>query len=368
MSFWGAFTARDGNADLAAPVLAPDRQLSLQATTGAPSRRGLIVAGAALLAAAALGDEAAALTARPRQRVILDNDFSGDPDGLFQLAHHLASPSVEIPLIVGSHIHVNDFLDGSTTQADNAVAQVRAIYERMTLSRKPPVIAGRNAAPAPGAPPEATPAAKAIIAEALREDARPLFYCAGAGLTDLAEALRLEPRIASRLKLVWIGGHEHDDLLPGVPRRKDAEYNATIDLPAVQTVFNDSAIEIWQVPRNVYRQLMISHAELTAGLKPAGRLGTYLLDQLERVVSTPKISLGETYILGDSPLVTLTALQSSFEPDSASSAYVVRPTPRVVARAQYEANPNGRPMRVYTTIDTRLTFADMFAKFAAAGR
>ncbi|MFT4253209.1 MAG: nucleoside hydrolase [Caulobacter sp.] len=343
--------------------------MTIERVTTTPSRRGLIAGGAALLGAAALGGQAGALTARPRLRVILDNDFSGDPDGLFQLAHHLASPSVEIPLIVGSHIHVGDFLDGSTTQADNAVAQVRAIYERMKLARTPPVIAGRNAAPPAGAKPEATPAARAIIAEAMREDTKlPLFYAAGAGLTDLAEALRLEPRIASRLKLVWIGGHEHDDLAPGAPPRKDAEYNATIDLAAVQTVFNDSAIEIWQIPRNVYRQLMISHAELEAGLKPAGALGAYLLERLEPLAANTRVNLGETYILGDSPLVTLTALQSSFEPDSASSAYVVRPTPRVVARARYEAAPNGRPMRVYTTIDTRLTFADMFAKFALAGR
>ena len=40
----------------------------------------------------------------PRMRVIIDNDFSGDPDGLFQLAHHLLSPSVEIRGIIGSHL------------------------------------------------------------------------------------------------------------------------------------------------------------------------------------------------------------------------------------------------------------------------
>jgi hypothetical protein len=28
----------------------------------------------------------------PRLRVIIDNDFAGDPDGLLQLAHHLLSP------------------------------------------------------------------------------------------------------------------------------------------------------------------------------------------------------------------------------------------------------------------------------------
>jgi len=341
----------------------------LDPSATAASRRAVLAGGLALTGAAMAPRTAQALTARPRMRVIIDNDFSGDPDGLFQLAHHLASPSVEIPLVIGSHIHVKDFLDKSETQADNAVVKVGEICDRMVLARRPPILAGRNAAPAKGAPPEATPAAKAIIAEAMREDTkRPLFYVAGAGLTDLAEALRLEPRIAKRMKLVWIGGHEHDDLLPGVPPRSDSEYNATIDLAAVQTVFNDSDIEIWQVPRNVYRQLIISHAELVAGLKPAGALGSYLLEQLERVVSTDRISLGETYILGDSPLVTLTALQTSFEPDSASSAYVVRPTPKVTDRVRYAAHPEGRPMRVYTTIDTRLTFADMFAKFAVSAR
>jgi len=29
---------------------------------------------------------------KPRMRVMIDNDLGGDPDGLFQLAHHLMSP------------------------------------------------------------------------------------------------------------------------------------------------------------------------------------------------------------------------------------------------------------------------------------
>ncbi|MFJ1466935.1 nucleoside hydrolase [Massilia orientalis] len=338
--------------------------------TAAPSlqRRAILRAG---LAAAALGAARSthALTASPRQRVIVDNDFSGDPDGLFQLAHHLASPSVEIPFVIGSHIHTGDFLDGSTRQPENAVAKVRELYATMRLPGQPPVIAGRGTALSNGELPDMTEVARGIIAEATRTDTKlPLYYAAGAGLTDLATALMLAPRISRNLKLVWIGGMEHGDLLPGVPPRHDAEYNLTIDTVAAQWVFNHSDVEIWQVPRNVYRQLIVSHAELGAGLRDAGKLGRFLIRQLERVTALMKDGLGETYILGDSPLVTLTALQSSFEPDSASSAYVVRPTPRLADDGRYVANPNGRPMRVYQTIDTRLTFADMVAKFAQVGR
>lgn len=330
-------------------------------------RRTLMRLAPLAAGAAMLPTIAQALTVTPRARVIIDNDFSGDPDGLFQLAQHLASPSTIVPLIVGSHIHVNDFLDHSTTQADNAVRTVHEILNRMRLAAKPDVIAGRNVALPPKHGAEPGPAARRIIAEALRTDsALPLYYVAGAGLTDLAEAVMHEPRIASRLTLVWIGGAEYPDLHPGVPVKKAKEYNITIDLPAAQTIFNDSAIPIWQVPRDTYRTMLISHAELEAGLKGAGALGEYLLAQLERVIRSIHDNLGETYVLGDSPLVTLTSLQSSFEPDPSSSAYVVRPTPRITDQAGYEAGADGRPMRVYTSIDSRLTFADMFAKLKAA--
>ncbi|WP_230770040.1 nucleoside hydrolase [Sphingomonas sp. Leaf4] len=328
-------------------------------------RRSILTAIGAAGCAAILPRPAAArtLSARPRSRVILDNDFSGDPDGLFQLAHHLLSPAVTVPLVIGSHIHPNDFLDKSTTQADHAVRVASELIDRMRLAQRPVLVAGRNAAPTPGAPPEATPAARRIIAEALRTDTGlPLFYAAGAGLTDLAEALRIDPRIASRLKLVWIGGPEHDDPV----RAAIPEYNLTIDLAAAQTVFNDSTIEIWQVPRDVYRTLLVSHAELIEGLRGTGALGDYLLDRIEATIALARYRLGETYALGDSPLVTLTALQSAFDADSSSSAYRVRPTPRITDRGGYAPAAGGRPMRVYTAIDTRLTLADMFAKFRAA--
>jgi hypothetical protein len=51
------------------------------------------------------------------------------------------------------------------------------------------------------------------------------------------------------------------------------------------------------VPRNVYRQLNIGHAELDAGLRSAGKLGSFLIQQLERVSQLMNGDFGETYIL-----------------------------------------------------------------------
>lgn len=300
---------------------------------------------------------------RPRVRVISDNDYSGDPDGLAQLAHHALSPSVELSLVIGSHLRPGDPFDPSGASADNAAAIARGILERCARTDVP-VLAGANAADEP------SPAAERIVAEALREDDRPLYYCAGAGLTDLAAALRMRPEIAERMTLVWIGGPEHPGLASPPPGAMPVEYNLLIDIAAATAVF-DSAIAIWQVPRDAYRRTIASFAELRLRLASSGELGRSLFEPLQRVatlVAEHGGSIGETYIMGDSPLVLLTALQSSFEPDASSSDSVVVPRPRIDADGQYGPGAEGATVRVFTRLDTRLMFEDLYAKVAEFAR
>jgi purine nucleosidase len=307
----------------------------------------------------------------PRARVIIDNDYSGDPDDLFQTAHHLLCPAVEIPFIIASHLSAGDPWDPSTTQASNAAAKASELLGVMGMTGRVPVLTGSELAIADTATPRRTAAAEAIVAEAMRDDRRPLYYAAGAGLTDLASAWLMEPRIAERLTLVWIGGLEHEGLALPPPGSKGPEYNLRIDIAAGQVVFNESTIPIWQVPRNVYRQMLFTHAEMEIEVRPLGALGAYLTDSIEKVMRWTGESgypIGDTYALGDSPLVTLTALQSSFEADPSSSQYVVRPAPRLDGEGRYVARPDGRPIRIYTQIDTRLTFGDMLARFALLAR
>ena len=71
--------------------------------------------------------------AGPRYRVISDNDYSGDPDGLFQLVHMLLSPSLDVRAVIGSHLAVGDSLDSSTRQAANAVARAETVLRLMGL-------------------------------------------------------------------------------------------------------------------------------------------------------------------------------------------------------------------------------------------
>jgi len=303
-----------------------------------------------------------------RARVIVDNDFSGDPDDLYQLVHHLLSPSVDITLVVASHLRPDDPMDPSGRSAENAAAVARDVFARMGLTSAEIIVTGAAEALRDRSTPQPAPAVDAIIAEAMRDDvSTPLFYVAGGGLTDIASAYLVEPRIADRLTLVWIGGPEHEGLAVPPPNPMPIEYNLLIDPVAGQVVFNDSTIPLWQVPRDVYRQCLVSDAELRLRVAATGPLGRYLYDEVAVITRMVAIHLGgtsESYALGDSPLVLLTALQSVFEPDPSSSRYAERPTPALGDDGAYVEAPDARPMRVYTWVDTRLMFEDFYLKLA----
>lgn len=200
------------------------------------------------------------------------------------------------------------------------------------------------------------------------DPAIPLYYAAGGSLTEIALAWLAEPRIGKRIRLVWIGGNEHPDLAQPPAGPLEAEYNFSLDRAAAQIVFNQSDIEIWQIPRNAFRQMLIGLAELD-DIARAGKLGRYLRQQVVETEARlagniPRFifSPGETYTLGDTALVTLTALQSAFQPDTPTSHYIRRPTPALGADGGYSPNPAGRMMRVYSTIDSSLTWRDFVAK------
>ncbi|MGA9597268.1 MAG: nucleoside hydrolase [Acidimicrobiia bacterium] len=304
---------------------------------------------------------------RPRMRIISDNDYGGDPDGLVQLAHLLLSPSVDVAAVIGSHLRFGDPFDTSDATADHAAAAAGRVAE-LCHRHDVRVVAGANTPLSKIDTPAPSPAAEVIVAEAMRDDTDlPLFVTCGGGLTEIASAWLMEPRIADRLILIWIGGCEHAGMAEPPPGGDVVEYNTAIDPLAAQVVFNESDLPIWQVPRDVYRTTLASWAEMRLHMAPHGSLGHHLFQSLADVTVAAGdhgLNLGETYILGDSPLVLLTALQSSFEPAPSSSRHIVKGCPRMTGTGGYQPRHDGRPLRVYTSLDNRLLLEDLWAKLA----
>ena len=299
----------------------------------------------------------------PRMRVILSNDFAGDPDGLVQLAHHLLSPSVDIRGIIGSFF--SEFF-GQDNSADHACTAVRELLEIMNLKGKYNVYKGADS-PLDENNLKLSEGSEFIIKEAMRRDTNlPLYILCGASLTDIASSVLKEPGVAEKTTVVWIGGNEYSDTFKKLSICPPVEYNLAMDIEAAKIIFS-STVNFWQVPRDVYRQALMSYSELATKVKPCGKAGKYLAEKLEWAMGLAAengMNLGEAYVMGDSPLVLLTALQSGFDPDPSSSEFVLRPAPDIDSSGQYIENSNNRKIRVYTKLDVRILLEDFYLKLS----
>ena len=302
-----------------------------------------------------------------RYSVIIDNDFCGDPDGLFQLVHHVLSTSCDIKGIIGAHHNGFSFfrdLQGKD-DAEKSVNKVNEALELMGLKEQLKVVPGAAEKMTDPKQPIVSEGARLIVEEALKATPeKPLYVCVGGPLTDIASAWLMNPEIGKNIILIWIGGQEYKEIGAIVPPGYSMpEYNLNLSIAAAQVVFNKSDMRIWQIPRDVYRQCMYSMTELEVKVRPYGKLGAYLYDSLAGIMAGRNgFSMGETYILGDSPLVLMTALMSNCETDPASAHYQYVTIPTIADDGSYRYNHGGRQIRVYDRIDTRMMFADMEAK------
>jgi inosine-uridine nucleoside N-ribohydrolase len=261
-----------------------------------------------------------------QSRVIVDNDWSGDPDGLVALAHHLLSPTNRVAVVTSSLL--NPVFGPPAGRAADGAALARELVDLIGLADAPRVHAGSDGPFGVGD--TASPAAEAIVEEARRDDPLPLFLVCGGPLTNVAQALRQAPDIASRLTLVWIGGA----LAPSAE-----EYNRDTDPVAAEFVLATPGLQVWQFPLETYRRCAYSVAELEEDLAGSGRVGQWLWTRFLELPLPDFVRLGGVWPLGDSPPVLVTAL------DDESSAF--------------RSTPGGR---VYTDVDVRLLFGDMLAK------
>lgn len=306
-------------------------------------------------------------------KVVIDNDFCGDPDGLFQLTHQLLCKSCDIRAVVGGHLAAHA---GFTTRADQATEsceKASKVLELLGMKGQIKVVPGAESGLTSTEKPIESEGARVIVEEARKcTPEKPLYVLCGASLTNIACAHLMDPSIDDKIVLVWIGGQEY----PGIgsyppPGYSKVEYNLNLSIPAARVIFNKSTMRIWQVPRDVYRQCLYGLDEVKVKIAPCGRIGKYLSDQLDHTVSVCEkygIPMGECYILGDSPLVLLTALQSGFEADPSSSQYQYVACPEINADGSYAFHHGGREIRVYTHVDTRLMFGDLEAKMQRIGK
>ncbi|MBP6902805.1 MAG: nucleoside hydrolase [Burkholderiaceae bacterium] len=319
------------------------RRLLGQALAGWAGIGGLAGLGPAV---AAPGAAAGRIGQQAAVRVIVDNDFAGDPDGLFALAHQWLSPTARTVLVTSSALDARlAALAGEPAGRTAAKGrdQVLQLARAGKLGLPCPVLAGAEGFGVGAA--QVSPAARAIVDEALRDDPLPLWLTCGGPLTNVAAALRLAPQIAPRLTLVWIGG--------ALDGRGEPEYNLATDVEAARQVLWQPGLAVRVVPREAYRQLTLSVAELEADLRPISALGDWLHGRYLQL--PPFLQLGPTVTLGDSALVQAAVLDRQGP---------LRPVPAQALLPRPDGAATGMPRELLLCerIEARAVIADLLAK------
>jgi purine nucleosidase len=289
---------------------------------------------------------------KKRVRMIVNTDCKNEADDQFALAHHLMTPMFDIKGIIAAHFEVRKDVYGEGKTMLASYDEIMLMLDLMELKDQYKVYKGAAVPMKSESDPVDSEGARLIIEEAMKEDERPLFVAFLGTITDLASALLIEPKIEDRLTAIWIGGGEYPE--------GGREFNLMQDIHAANVVFS-SKVNLWQIPKNVYKMFNVSLAELQYRVAPCGKVGEYLFRQmveLNDALGNAPWPHGETWCIGDQPTV------GALLEDKDRANYTMRPAPRVDSDCHYIPQPQNRKIRVYDTMDVRLTLEDFYAKLA----
>lgn len=276
-------------------------------------------------------------------RIIVNTDAKNEVDDQFAIVHTLLTEAFELKGFVSAHFGTEKSLHSEQESYD----EIQKILELMNKKSGVQCFHGATKAMTEKEVPMESEGARFIIEEAMKEDDRPLYIAFLGALTDMAAAILLEPKIQEKnIIVVWIGG--------GNWPAGGWEYNLRNDIMAANVVFQ-SSVEVWQIPRDVYRMMPVSFAELYTKVRIHGDIGKYLCDNViefnNRNVKHPQ----EYRILGDSPAIGVILYQDCGE-------WEWRPAPEFDRDMHYIHTGKNRPIRVYKNINSRFIFEDLYAK------
>ena len=276
-------------------------------------------------------------------RVILDTDAQNEVDDQFAIVQAVLTESFDLRGMIAAHFGQ----ERSVHSMQDSYDEINKVLGFMEKKGSIPIVHGAKQEMEHDDTPVESEGARFIIREAMKEDDRPLYLAFLGPLTDMASALLLEPAIAKRnIIVIWIGGRDWP--------AGGWEYNLKNDIRAANVVFQ-SEVQLWQVPRNVYRMMPVSFAELWDNVHPYGEIGTYLAENVIHFNNVDVSRPTEYRILGDSPAIGILLYEDCGE-------WEWKPAPEFDTQMNYVHTGKNRPIRVYKNIDSRFILEDLYAK------
>jgi purine nucleosidase len=281
-------------------------------------------------------------------RVVIDTDTYNEIDDQFAVVYALLSPErISVEALYAAPFH-NERSTGPEDGMLQSYDELHRLLHRLPRHRSTPVHHGaRSWFTAPGRP-VPSPAAEELVARAAGAE-EPLFVLAIGAPTNVASALLMDPAIADRIVVVWLGGN------PGYWHRA-VEFNVEQDMHASHVLL-DSGVPLVHIPcRNVTEHLRTTQAEIDRFVRGSGPIGDYLADIYAEHFSD---HFARSKVLWD-----VGAVAWLVNPDWVPTA--VFHSPLLTSEGTWSRDPRRHLIREALWVDRDAIFADLFRKLRSA--
>lgn len=283
--------------------------------------------------------------------VVIDSDTYNEIDDQFAIAYALQYPE---KLRVQA-IYAAPFLNHrSTSPADGMERSYEEIRRLLTLmGRDVPYFRGAPAYLTDEGTPVVTPAAEDLCRRAMEHTPEhPLYVVALGAITNVASALLLNPAIAGRVVIVFLGGHALD-----WPDSK--EFNMMQDVAAARVVFASGAPLVMLPCMGVVSAFSTSGPELDHWLRGKNPLCDFLVQNTVDEVNTYAAGRVWSRALWD-----VTAVAWLVNDDDRFMLSRLIPTPIPEYDHHYGTAPGNPLCRYVFHIHRDALFGDLFARLA----
>lgn len=282
--------------------------------------------------------------------MVLDTDTYNEVDDQFALAYALRSPERLNVQAVYAAPFLNDRASSPADGMEKSYAEIVRLLGKMDLPAQGRVFEGSRAFLPDGRTPVDSPAARDLVARAMArgEDEPPLVVAAIGAITNVASALLMEPRIARRIHIVWLGGHP-----TGYPTAM--EFNLSQDVAAARVAL-DCGAALTLVPcLGVASHMLTTVEELKSCIGGKNALCDALIELFaayERDHFAWAKELWDTAVIGH-----------LIQPDWVPAKLV--PSPLLTDDSHWALDPRRHPIREAYFCHRNPIFRDLFTKIGA---
>ncbi len=274
--------------------------------------------------------------------VILDTDIYNEADDQFALSYLLTSQNrfnVEA-ITIAPYQHDNDL--SIQEGQEKSYEEVLKICKWLGFNTENKVFKGSVDYIQEGYN-ETNEAVNKIIEIAIKNEKT--YIMAIGSITNIAMAIKKEPKIIEKIEVIWLGGHS-------LLNKDNIEFNFRQDVQAVREVFA-SKVKLTIIPcKNVASNLKTTIYEIKHHLKNKSKLGNYLCNKF---YNDGKHGIQTRRVIWDISVIAYLINKNWFETIEIS-------TPNIKEDTSYELTNGKHKITMVNWLDSDKIYEDLFRK------